>query len=134
MQKQWSFTTLKLENCQTTIKVKPTMCLKMRLWHDMKSYDINCYYVTWYICYKNLLYDMVCNEMLHFVYGMKCCDIIWLLIYIYINDPFIIYLLAKKVNKTHYIQNNKLLKPIIHNKSMLPCCMYKYILICIRTM
>ena len=48
----------------------------------------------------------------------------------YIIDPFIIYLLV--IIKTYYIENNPLLNPFVHNKSMLPCCAYDYILICIR--
>ena len=43
----------------------------------------------------------------------------------------ILHLLMKKINKTHYIQNNLFLNPFLHNKSMLQHCAYKYILICI---
>ena len=35
----------------------------------------------------------------------------------YVNDPFIIYLLAKKLNKTLYIQNNPLVNSSIYYKS-----------------
>ena len=35
----------------------------------------------------------------------------------YMSDPFI-YLLAKQINKTHYIQNIPLLNPFIHNRSI----------------